>query len=147
VHGWLPLSRSLSSASARPSPRRSPPMPNASAIRLAVATGHATHQKQGRRDGALVRCCGEARSCHGEFLLLRVRGGGPVAPRPSRCCARRACGWVRRRRVEKWPAERAKRLGLSGDRVAVDCRRISVCNRGVTNRRMTKGKTKTTSFL
>jgi hypothetical protein len=88
---------------------------------------------------ALVRCCGEARACHGEFLLLRVRGAEPLlreacvrlgstasgtdlwggvawVAQPGLCCG---CGCGRAVQMGKWPAETAKRLGLSGERVAV----------------------------
>lgn len=120
------LSRSLSSASARPS-RRSPPMP----MPMPSASPSPRHPSKAGQ-AALVRCCGEARACHGEFLLLRVRGAEPLLreacvrlgstasgtdlwggvawfAQPGLCCG---CGCGRAVQMGKWPAERAKRLGL-----------------------------------
>lgn len=50
---------------------------------------HATHQKQGRR--RLSAAAGRRALVTGNFCFS-------VSVAPSRCCARRACGWVRRRR-------------------------------------------------
>lgn len=89
---------------------------------------------------------------------VRAAGFDGVGSGRGPTSGRRGVAWVAQPGLTLWlwpcsadgkvASGKGEKAGpFSGDRVAVDCRRISVCNRGVTNRRMTKSKTKTTSFF